>query len=671
MLISLIFFVLQFLFGIAVFDFFDRQKKLSYAERIFASLIAGLTISGFLILLAALATGSLFWAIIFFSALALILFVLRIKPLKCFFAEIILEARKSDWRQICWLLPLLVILALYFLLIKTVLFEAPDGTLRGALVGWGDTALHLNMIERFAVAKHFVLQHPLMAGAPLIYPFLLNFISGIYRFLGADRVFAYTFPLLVSGASAIVLLFSVARRFLDSRKIALLVLILVIFGAGLGFITFFKDVSGFVQENGFSALGTFFVNPPHEYTHLDNRTGGKPSEKNTPDNIVWIVPIISFLSHQRTFSLGLAVFCLILLGIYYYGRTSDFWRFGVFAGLLPLIHTHSFLALFLLMAVLFWFRLENRKAWLAFAGIAVILAAPQLLYFGSANGLGNYIRPWFGWMACNHQDSWLKCSPLFGTDNNVFAFWSKNFGIIFWLWLTALVIFAISRFWKKLDLGFKPEFFLASIVLFVLPNLFLFQAWPFDNNKIFFYWWILAIIFGIGPILIFLFKKKIPGLLAIAIILFFGILAGAVDFSARLFYPKDFYYFGYTDSDKEKVQVGQWIKENTSPDSLFLTSPLVDPLPLFLAGRPVYLGFEGWLWTEGLDINQHHLNMVKMFGGDLDLACREKIDYIILDGDSRKDFFESDNILASNRVKVVFAQETPAGPRKILKLICP
>jgi len=483
MLISLIFFVLQFLFGIAVFDFFDRQKKLSCAERVFASLIAGLTISGFLILLAALATGSLFRAIIFFGALTLILFVLRIKPLKCFFAEMILEARKSDWRQI---LPLLVILALYFLLIKTVLFEAPDGTLRGALVGWGDTALHLNMIERFAVAKHFVLQHPLMAGAPLTYPFLLNFISGIYRFLGASRVFAYAFPLLASGVSAIVLLFLVARRFLDSRRIALLVLVLVIFGAGLGFITFFKDVSGFVQENGFSALGTFLVNPPHEYTHLDNRTGGKPSEKNTPDNIVWIVPIISFLSHQRTFSLGLAVFCLILLGIYYYGRTSDFWRFGVFAGLLPFIHTHSFLALFLLMAVLFWFRLENRKAWLIFAGIVVILAAPQLLYFGSANGLGNNIRLWFGWMACNHQNSWLKCSPLFGTDNNVFAFWSKNFGIIFWLWLIALVIFAISRFWKKLDFGFKPEFFLASIVLFILPNLFLFQAWPFDNNKIFF-----------------------------------------------------------------------------------------------------------------------------------------------------------------------------------------
>ena len=131
------------------------------------------------------------------------------------------------------------------------------------------------------------------------------------------------------------------------------------------------------------------------------------------------------------------------------------------------------------------------------------------------------------------------------------------------------------------------------------------------------------------------------------------------------------YYFGYADSDKEKVQAGQWIKENTLPDSLFLTPPLVDPLPLFLAGRPVYLGFEGWLWTEGLDINQHHLNMAKMFGGDLDLACREKIDYIILDNNSRKDFPEADSILASNRVKVVFTQETSTGPRKILKLICP
>jgi hypothetical protein len=53
------------------------------------------------------------------------------------------------------------------------------------------------------------------------------------------------------------------------------------------------------------------------------------------------------------------------------------------------------------------------------------------------------------------------------------------------------------------------------------------------------------------------------------------------------------------------------------------------------------------------------------------LACREKIDYIVLDSDSRRDFSEADDFLASNRVKAVFTQETPAGPRKILKLICP
>ena len=669
--LSIALFLLQALFGFAVIGFFDRQKRLSCAERFFAGLITGLTVSGFLILLAALATKSLFWAIICFGASALVILVLRIRELKSFFIEIVLEARKSDWQEIFWLLPLLVILTLYFLLIKTVLFESADTTLRAALVGWGDTALHLNIIERFATVKYFVLEHPLMAGAPLTYPFLLNFISGIYRFLGAGRVFAYSFPLLVSGMSAIVLLFLVARRFLDSKRIALLVLILIIFGAGLGFTVFFKDVSRFAQEKSLPALGTFFINSPHEYTHLDTRTGGKPTEKNTLDNIVWIVPVISFLSHQRTFSLGSAVFCLILLGIYYYGRTEDFWRFGIFAGLLPFIHIHSFFALFLLMAVLFWFYLQNKKAWLIFALIVVVLAAPQLLYFNSANSLADNIRPWFGWLACDHRDSWFKCSPLAGTDNNVFAFWSKNFGIVFWLWLASLIVFAISRFWKKLELDFRLEFLIASIVLFILPNLFLFQAWPFDNNKIFFYWWILAIIFGLGPILVFLSKKKIAGFLAIAIVLFFGTLAGLIDFSGRLLYAKDFYYFGYADSNKEKAEAAEWIKENTLPDSLFLTSPLVDPLPLFLAGRPVYLAFEGWLWTEGLDASEHHSNTTKVFGGDLDLACSEKIDYIILDSDSRKEFPEADNLLASNRLKVVFSQETPAGPRKILKLICP
>ncbi len=181
-----------------------------------------------------------------------------------------------------------------------------------------------------------------MGGANLSYPFMINFISGIFRKLGTEQVFSYRLPFFVLGIIAILLIFSFAYHFLKSKFFAILSLIFILWGSGLGFFVLFKDLDKSYQEGGLGGIYQLIKNPPHEYTHLDNRTGGKDSKKDTQDNIVWIAPTISFLSHQRTFVLGLAIFSLILLGIYYYGKTNYFWRFSLIAGILPFL-TYSLL----------------------------------------------------------------------------------------------------------------------------------------------------------------------------------------------------------------------------------------------------------------------------------------------------------------------------------------
>ena len=59
-------------------------------------------------------------------------------------------------------------------------------------------------------------------------------------------------------------------------------------------------------------VAKLFTNPAHEYTHLDNRTGGKLNGLDANNNIVWMVPVVSFLAHQRSFTIGLTIFSILL-----------------------------------------------------------------------------------------------------------------------------------------------------------------------------------------------------------------------------------------------------------------------------------------------------------------------------------------------------------------------
>ncbi len=614
MLISMLFFIFQTLLGRVALDFFDKENRFTPLEKILSAIVIGGLLSGFGILLLALLVKSLLLGISIFSVggLATLIYFHRLwlkKPTVSF-----------STKDVFWIIPLAIILLCYWMLIASVLSYSPEGHLQSAFISWGDTALHVSMIERMATAQPFLIDNPILANTHLTYSFLINFISAIFYTLDHNIVTAFQFPLLIYGTTGLLLLFVAALRICKSKPFAVLALVLIICGSGLGFLTLAKDL-----QNNRSNLITFFENPPHDYTHLDNRTSGKVASKETNDNIVWIVPAISFLSHQRSFSVGLCVFSLLLLAILLYGHSPDFWRLGILAGLLPFSHIHSFLALFFLMAALFWFYRKNWGTWLRFAFLTAAVALPQLVYFKSGSHLGTspIFRPWLGWMACDHSTSWFWCTTAAGTDPNIFWFWLKNFGVIFILWLAAMVILPLIK--KQ---SYVP-FVVGSLFLFLVPNLFLFQAWPFDNNKILFYWWVLAILFCVIPLLLLLWQKNWTGKILVVVICFFAVVAGVVDIGARILPPQQVTSYGYADASKDNVTLAAWIAKNTKPNSLFLTDSSVDPTPLFLAGRPVYLGYEGWLWSFGLDYVKLKNAAQKIMRGNLTLACQEKIDYIV------------------------------------------
>ena len=543
--------------------------------------------------------------------------------------------------------------------LQSMLFDA-DGYPFGILKGWGDGAYHLDMVQRLAGVDPFTLDQPVAGGRVLSYPFLVNFISAILLKAGASLSIAWHLPTIIFNLGLVFGLFKLGKKFFHRKILALAFVFLVLFGAGLGYFRFFEEIKEDSRTTGWgAALVSNFVDPKFEYSHLDSRTGGKLSEKNTNDNIVWIVPAISFFSHQRSFILGGFLGVLFLIGFLPRFRSGselsrdkdDYnYRSLFILALMPLAHTHSFLALFILAGILivlsgrFIEALKNKSVW--FSGLA---ALPQVayLFFALKFSGGQGFTPWFGWMACKHSSSWFFCDQgVLGTDSSVFLFWLKNFGAVFAVWVVAIFVF---QFMKRKTNLFKLS--LASIALFMIPNLILFQPWEFDNNKFLFWWWVIAIL-----LVLVLFdskmvksqsaswptKFKILNILLVMFI-FSSSLSGIIDVAYRLRpglkIEKNTRNFGYY-GEKEKKIAG-WIENNTKPNDIFLTSSSPTQFVPMLSGRSIYLGFTGWVWTQGggaiVSDRQAKIREFVNFGDTKNL-CQDGVRYWFFDEEFSREY---------------------------------
>lgn len=669
MALGLLFFSCQIIFGFLIFSFFDPERKFNFIETIASVFLIGLSASSFIILVLALIFSSLTiamagFALIFLSALAIwrknfLSIVSRLWP-------DFKNNGKNSFKK-GWFVFLALAIIFYSFFLSTILFKNDNGNLESALVGWGDNALHLTLIERFSTAEPFTLEHPVIAETNLIYPFMIDFISGFLHKLGTDIVLAYRLPLFAFGILAILLLFCFTKRFLKSGAWAGLVLAFIFLGSGLGIFVLYEDVQKIYQTDGLGGLEKLFTNPVHEYTHLDNRTGGKLEGLDDKYNIVWMAPVISFMSHQRSFPAGIAIFFLVLLGFYHYAGTKNLWRFGIIAGMLPFFHAHSFLSLFVVSAVFLVFSLKSWKQWIKFALVVTIISLPQIMFFSSHSSVvsTDIFKPWFGWMTCVHKNAGFFCDNYpEGTDSNALIFWSKNFGAVFWLWIAGVLFLIFSG--KKS--GLFRSHISASVILFLIPNFFLLQPWEFDNNKMLFYWWIFAIIFCAVPLLKILWTKKLLGKILAILIIFLGISAGSFDFASKFFWTKKIGSFGYSDSAPENMEMAEWIKNNTASNDIFLVNPWIDPVPAFLAGRPVYLGFEGWLWTQGLDYRRNRKIMEEILSGDMEKARAENIGFILLDKNLENSFPNINKKALEEGTEKVFFQRLPYEEKIIYKI---
>src|SRR3989441_1084989 len=539
-------------------------------------------------------------------------------------------SKPDRWAFIYFLFYAGVMIAMW-LIFSRALLEKPDGLYTGVLNNYGDLPFHLSVITRFVYGQNFPPEDPTFAGARFTYPFLTDFISAMFVRVGASLRDSMFIENWIVGVGLVGVLHRFSQQLLRNRTAAILTPVLVILNGGFGWAMLFSDVNK--TEGGVFQI---LKHIPHSYTILPEMEQGWR----------WGNSVISLLVPQRGFLLGIPLAVIVFTQWWaamntakskvqgakgqetrsterLQGPLTDASPFalgsllsrrmltaGVVAGLLPLIHAHSFITVMGVGACLALINWRQWREWLTFLVVASIIAGPQLLWstHGSAVSTRSFIGWEFGWGHGNE---------------NFFWFWLKNTGLFIPLLLVALL-------WKREDYLVSRKlmlFYLPFTLCFIIPNVLKLAPWIWDNIKVLYYWWIAS-----APIVALLLARLWEGdawKRALAAILFVVLtLAGGLDVFALLTQQGE-----YQEFDRDGVTFAEMIKQRTPPRSTVLHAPIHNT-PVFLTGRRSIIGYPGHIWTHGIDFGPRESDVKKIYSGSLDAAdllSKYGVDYVVID----------------------------------------
>ena len=535
-----------------------------------------------------------------------------------------------------WLFYLAITLLLALVFSRAV-YQQPDGIYTGFTNNLGDLPLHMQVINSFAQGQNLPPEDPAYAGVRFAYPFMVDFFAAMLVRAGAGIMAAMWLQNMVLALALVGLLHYWTLLLTRNRAAGLLAPLLVLFSGGLGWWLLFSDWSS--SDGLFSLLG----NLPHDYTIIAEpnsllRWGNSLTTLFVPQrSILFGIPLAIFIFCQwwkviaqeqtepvidnvgKSVSRGKAG-----------GRASRvearvvfrpgppltlpptqnrMVAAGVCAGLLPLIHAHTFLAVMSVAVCLLLIFRECWRNWLLFFAVAITLSLPQLLWLAHAGAV--HARSYLGW-----QPGWDH------GDHNVLWFWFVNAGPF----LLALIV---ALAWRPNDLGASPrliKFYAPFIFCFLMPNLIKLAPWVWDNIKVLFLWYIAS-----TPLVALLLanwwqKRSRWRWLAPAAFLSM-VLAGSLDVLRVI--------TGTTENrefDAQGIAIAKTISAQAASRALVLHAPTFNS-PVFLTGRRSLLGYPGWIWSRGLDYSQRDLDIQRIYAGDpgaTGLLRQYGIDYMLV-----------------------------------------
>lgn len=406
---------------------------------------------------------------------------------------------------------------------------------------WSDLLVHVS-IGQSLIDGNFPPQVPYFAGVPLTYHWFGDFHAAILASVsGVELMDVFFISNGVLAAALVLMVWELALRLTDDRRVALIAAILALFGGGLGWIRLPMDLLA-----GKGDLLHLITTTPY-----DNTWAG-----DWPLFRIASVLGTGFGPHRAT-AYGLpGLVAIALLAHASFGRRpAGVLVAGFLAALLAPFHFYFFPASYLIIGLL-WL---TARAWrtprwdldLALFLGPVLLAVPFILPAIQAQGAMGSFRQVIGWSE----------APLAQGPPAVAFFYVTNLGLPFVLALVALI---------RPNLPHRGWLLSWAVALFLVPNLVVASAVVFDMNKYFQVMWIAVAILAAWLIRGWP-RPLIAGVLVIsslspALVSFWSMTSNTVAMS------------------NGQEAAARWIAAETPELSVFVTDAYIDS-PVDLAGR--------------------------------------------------------------------------------------
>jgi hypothetical protein len=544
---------------------------------------------------------------------------------------------------------------LLWLVFDRAMIEFPDGIYTGVKNNFGDLPFHLSVITSFSDGANFPPEDPTWAGARFTYPFMADFVAACFVRAGASLRQAMLLENYVLALSLVGLLYHFTLKLTRDWIAGLLAPMLVLFSGGLGWWYLFRD-SNWSEQGVFKVL----FNLQQQYTITMN---------SQPDaGLRWGNSLTTLLVPQRGILFGLPL-VLIVLTIWWtlndtlttrrgdpapggkdkkrsgqkgkgIEREAEHRRragasalkpinaarrmaaAGIIAGVLPLIHAHSFVVVMVVgagVALLTGF--NERRAWFGFFLVASLIAAPQMWWatHGSSVEAESFFGLHFGWDK---------------GGENFFWFWFKNTGLFIPLIFAALLWPGDRAGGEKYLVPRRVVYFYLPFTLcFIVPNFIKLAPWVWDNIKVIFYWFIASV--PLVALLIARLWRERRLLRAASVVLLLTLtLSGALDVWSVASRASEFSIF-----DADGVAFAEMVREKTRARATILHAPTFNT-PIFLTGRRSVMGYPGHISSHGIKYDDRYRDIMRIYAGAPDaeaLLRKYGVEYVVVGPHERQE----------------------------------
>ena len=508
-----------------------------------------------------------------------------------------------------------------------------DGSWWVGQATYGDQAMHKSFVTSLKNAA-FPPDYSLIPGMQLSYPFLMDSLSTTFYLFGWSIQAALVIPGTLMMALCYMGVMCLAREMTAGKKTIILAALLFFLNGGLGFLYDF-DMAGGAEYDGTLTL----------WTRIENILDGyymTPTNQPTPNNLRWSNVIADLMLPQRTLLGGwcMVIPCFYLLYMAFTPgkREKNRWRMvillGIWGGALPLMHTHSFVALALCSAGMLVYdmvcdkeRVKQLKWYILYGGIACVLSVPQLFGFtfnqvfqedmqGASN---SFIELWFNWV--NSTDGTFS-----GMIDGYGWFYVKNIGLPFIILVLAL--FEKNGKWRHLFAGALPIILAGEFIRFQ-PNI-------YDNNKLLYLAWLLCCM--IVADWCGMLWRRLKDLRARPVIAVLAAVTFFLSAGLTLWRETVSEYMAFS---AYAVKLGEYVRDNTDEDATFLTGVHhLNPIAS-IAGRDIVCGPDLWLYYHGLDTNERKQDIRAFYAdpeNNMDVIEKYGVDYVLVSSYERSDY---------------------------------